>query len=343
MQRAVTRRSRLVLASVPVLLAVMFFTSLRMYRGQLAPVQPRSGREVVVEIPRGASSGSIGAILEREGLVKSALTFRLYVRWKRLDVNLKPGEYQLSPKLSLPEITGKISRGEVITYSFTIPEGFTVVQIADLLAEEKLVYRDKFLDAARNSSLAAEFIPSGAKLKQPLEGYLFPETYQVVKGATEGDIIALMVKGFRRIFTPELQARARELGYSVHEVVTLASIIEEEARVPEELAAISAVYHNRLRIGMKLDADPTVLYALPMPKERLLYKDLEINSPYNTYRNPGLPPGPISNPGEAAIRAALYPADGKYLFFVAKGDGSGEHYFARTLAEHNRNRSKVKR
>jgi UPF0755 protein len=152
-----------------------------------------------------------------------------------------------------------------------------------------------------------------------------------------------MVRGFKRVLTPELQARARELGYSVHEIVTLASIIEEEARVPKERAAISSVYHNRLRIGMKLDADPTVQYALPAPKEKLLYKDLEISSPYNTYRNPGLPPGPISNPGEAAIRAALYPATDKYLFFVAKGDGSGEHYFARTLAEHNRNRAKVKR
>lgn len=343
MQRAVARRSRLVLAGIPILLALLFFTSLRTYRDQLAPVEPGSGRVVVVEIPRGASSGLVGAILEREGLVRSGLVFRLYSRWKHLDVSLKPGEYQLSPELSLPEIAAKISRGEVTTYSFTVPEGLTVEQIADLLAGEKLVDRDKFLEAARKSRLAADFVPAGAKVKEPMEGYLFPETYQVTKGASEEDIIALMFRGFTRVFTPELQARAKELGYSVHEIVTLASIIEEEARVPEERATISAVYHNRLRIGMKLDADPTVRYALPEPKERLLYKDLEINSPYNTYRYPGLPPGPISNPGEAAIRAALFPADVDYLYFVAKGDGSGGHYFARTLAEHNRNRSKVKR
>src|SRR5690606_4796977 len=182
------------------------------------------------------------------------------------------------------------------------------------------------------------YLPEGVALQEPLEGYLFPDTYVFTRTTTEKHLIAGMLDGFQRALERALGdeglQRAEDLGLTVHEVVTMASIIEREAQVAAERPLIAAVYHNRLRIGMKLDADPTVLYALGRTDGRLLYEDLEVDSPYNTYRNPGLPPGPIASPGEAAIRAALHPADVDYLFFVAKGDGSGEHLFARTYEEH---------
>lgn len=298
----------------------------------LAPVGSDPRLSTVVEVPRGASTADIAALLQREGLVRSATLFRLYAYFKGLDSRLQSGEYQLSPAMTAQEILSRLARGRVVEHPFTVPEGFTVEQVAALLENHGLGSRQRFLEIARSGDFRPEFVPPDLPLREPLEGYLFPDTYLLTRGTAEEEIIRMMHDRFLAVFTDELRRRARELGLTVHEVVTLASIIEKEAAVDSERPLISAVFHNRRRLGMRLDADPTVKYVMARPPRNLSLQDLEVDSPYNTYKYAGLPPGPIANPGEAALRAALYPADVDYLYFVAKNDGT--HIFSRTLREH---------
>lgn len=312
------------------------------YRSALLPADPGAATSVTVTIPRGASTMEIARILHDRHLIRDPLAFRVLVRLEDRDGRLKAGVYRLSPAMPAREILERLTRGDVLTARFTIPEGFTVAQIIDRLAEMGLADRDGLRAALDEAARDWPYLPEGAELREPLEGYLFPDTYRVPVGA-EGRvtnprvIVRAMLERFEAVFDQRRRERARELGLSVHEVVTLASIIEREAKVPEERPLISAVYHNRLRRGMKLDADPTVLYAVGKTSGPLTYQDLQVDSLYNTYRYPGLPPGPIGAPGTAAIDAALHPADVDYLYFVLRPDGSGRHEFARTLAEHNRN------
>lgn len=308
----------------------------------LSPVDPSSTDTQVVEIPRGATVRQIAEDLERRGLIQNAWAMLLFLRHRGDGARLQAGEYALSPAMSLEDIVEKLMRGEVITYPITIPEGYTVRQVRDLLVArgwadpERL---DALLGAVQDGrpALAAEFpfLPEVAGRPDPLEGYLFPDTYRFPRGVTEKEILRAMLARFALEVTPEVGVRLAELGWTVDQAVILASIIEKEARLAEERPIISGVYHNRLRIGMKLDADPTVLYALGNPDQPLLLRDLDLASPYNTYRNAGLPPGPIANPGAASLQAALYPAEVPYFFFVARPDGS--HVFARTYQEHLRN------
>lgn len=302
----------------------------------IAPVDARSTEKVVIQVAAGASTTDISAQLKQAGLIRSRAGFRVLIALERADGHLKAGEYQFSPSLPMRSIIDRMVRGQVVTYPFTIPEGFTVSQIADLLARKGFADPVKLKDILTNATVPFPYAVKNKVIKQPYEGYLFPDTYQYYKGMTEEALVAAMLSRFQTNFGPDLQARAAELKMTVPEVVTLASIIEREARLPEERPIISAVYHNRLKLGMALDADPTVRYALDKPEGIVTYKDLEVKSPYNTYQNPGLPPGPIANPGLASIKAALYPADVPYLYFVAKNDGTGAHAFSRTLAEHLR-------
>lgn len=306
-------------------------------KAQLAPVSPGSEEQVIVQIPRGASSWSIGRVLSERGLIRDPQFFRLMTRLRGLDGRLRAGQYRLGPGMSPAEIMDKLARGDVVRYTITIPEGLTVEQIAALLDEKGFTDKEEFLKAARDVEKVRDYLPPELKTIEPLEGYLFPDTYTVTAETAPADLVDVMLDRLEEVLTDQFRARAEQLGLSIHQLLTLASIIEREARVPDERPTISAVYHNRLRIGMKLDADPTVRYALGKIDGPLLWKDLEVDSPYNTYRNPGLPPGPIANPGLASIQAALYPADVKYLYFVARGDDSGGHLFATTLTEHNRN------
>lgn len=313
----------------------------------LAPADPDDPSTQVVEVPRGATVRQIAATLERRGIIRSALAMRLYVRARGDGGRIQAGEYALGPAMPLERIVDKLVRGEVVTYPVTVPEGYTVRQIRNLLVEAG------FADAGRLDALLAEvvdgrpalaaefpFLPEVEGRPEPLEGYLFPDTYRFPRGTPERDILRAMLARFAAELTPAVRARLDELGWTLDQAVTLASIIEREARVAEERPVISGVYHNRLRIGMKLDADPTVLYALGNPDRPLLFADLEVESPYNTYRNAGLPPGPIANPGAASLQAALYPADVPYLYFVAREDGT--HVFARTYREHLNNLAKVR-
>ncbi|HEY8345738.1 MAG TPA: endolytic transglycosylase MltG [Symbiobacteriaceae bacterium] len=305
----------------------------------LRPYRPGATETVTVHVAAGASMSDVADLLYRHHLIRNPVFFRYYARLLHLDSRLQPGEYALSQGMSPAQILRMLTEGQVVVHRVTIPEGMTVREIADLLDAQGVVSRDEFLAAAAAAShLVDEYLPADVELEQPLEGYLFPATYEYRTGVTAEELLSMMVERFRQVWTPELLQRADELKMSIHEVVTLASIIEEEAQVADERARISGVYHNRLRVGMKLDADPTVAYAVgKLPGEELTLEDLAVDSPYNTYRYAGLPPGPIACPGEASILAALYPEEHDYWYFVARGDGSGRHFFARTLEEQERN------
>jgi UPF0755 protein len=305
-------------------------------------VAPGSDELVLVVIPPGASTREVADLLYAGGVIKDATFFRYYAQYKKVDAQLQGGEYELSRALTPDQILTKLSRGEVLVRRFTVPEGLTVAEIADLLAEKKLVAREAFLAAAAASTLNQAHLPAGVQLAQPLEGYLFPSTYDYKPGITADEILTLMYTRWEQAFTVPLRERAKQAGLTVHEAMTLASIIEEEAQVAEERPVISGVYMNRLAIGMKLDADPTVRYGLAKPKqEELRLADLAIESPYNTYLLAGLPPGPIAAPGLASIQAALSPQKHDFWYFVAKADGSGQHYFASTLEEQTANIEKA--
>jgi len=226
------------------------------------------------------------------------------------------------------EVVRRLEQGRGLVHQVTIPEGLAARQIAQLLAERGLVDQDRFLSLLRDRALLEGHGVEG----DSLEGYLFPDTYRLVKGQAEDTIIQRMVRRFHEVFGPDEQARGARLGMSVRDVVTMASLIEREAKVPRERPLISAVFHNRLRVRMPLQSDPTVLYALSRFSGRLTKANLQAPSPYNTYVNHGLPPGPIANPGRASITAALYPAATRYLYFVSKNDGT--HAFSKTLREH---------
>ncbi|MCL6450308.1 MAG: endolytic transglycosylase MltG [Acetobacteraceae bacterium] len=302
-------------------------------RSLFEPLLP-GGASKVIEFGTGATTAEIARRLEGEGIIKSAWAFRALARYRGLDGRLMAGEYRLSPALSPSAILGMLARGQVVTYQVTVPEGLTVAEVAALLEKRGFADSAEFLEAARDVSFLPPDLREGrqeALLLEPLEGCLFPDTYRLSHSMKPADIVRLMVRRTVQVLEP-YRPRAAELRLSLHQVLTLASIIEKEARVAEERALISSVYHNRLRLGMKLDACPTVRYALPGHPASLTFADLQVPSPYNTYLNPGLPPGPIAAPGEACVRAALYPADTAYLYFVARNDGT--HVFSRTYAEH---------
>ena len=298
---------------------------------ELATPADRGAASALFDVGKGTTARGVVEGLRDRRLVRAALPLRLAGRLYFPDESFKAGEYMLSPALPPKDMFFRIFGGRVHLRPLTVPEGLTGQEIAELLRpgdpDGAAAFRRAFLDAG----LAAEW-DSRAR---DLEGYLFPDTYHLPRGATESDIVAAMIDGFRGIFDESRRRRAAELGLSVRDVVTLASLIEEETAVPEERPLVSAVFHNRLRIGMKLDCDPTIAYALKLEGRytgRLLLRDLKFPSPYNTYLHAGLPPGPISNPGKSSIDAALHPAAAKYLYFVARGDG--RHTFSRTLGEH---------
>jgi len=303
-----------------------------------APVSPGSSQEVVFEVPHGAGTATIASALEEQGLIRDRLEFRVLAVLLGWEGRLKAGRFELSPGYSTWQTLRKIGRGEVITVPVTVPEGYTLAQIEELLVEKGYV-QPGGLEAVLEK-LASEgeipFLPESRwGLIEPFEGLLFPDTYFFEESTDIETVMRAMARRTAEVFTPEFRARADELGFTPYEVLTLASIIEKEAAVSEERPVISSVYHNRLDIGMGLEACPTVFYVLGKPmSEPLFIEDLGVESPYNTYLYAGLPPGPICSPGRESIRAALYPADTDYYYFVSKNDGT--HHFSRTLAEHNR-------
>ena len=299
----------------------------RPYKGYLAP-------EEFVEIPVGAGPASIGRRLVDAGVVRDRSSFRLALWLTGQGRRLQAGEYRFDQPISARQVVERIARGDVYVRPITFPEGLTIKQMAALYESKGFGSAESFTKAARNVALVSAWDPEA----HDLEGYLFPDTYALPRKATADQLVARMVAAFEKAFSSEIreQALARRLG--VRQLVTLASIVEKETARPEERPLVAAVYSNRLKIGMGLQCDPTVIYALDRLGRyngNLTRADLQFDSPYNTYRYAGLPPGPIASPGRASLAAAASPADVPYVYFVSRNDGS--HAFAATLEEHNRN------
>ena len=300
------------------------------------PVAPGSDAVVMITIPSGASSREVAYQLERAGIIRDQLSFRLLLRIAGADARIQAGEYSLGPGMSMAELAARLVRGQVVLHPITIPEGLTVAETIRLLADLGWGDLATFQELLDDPELRPAWVPEDPRIRQPLEGYLFPDTYLFPRGISERAILQALRRRFDREVDTHFKERASVLGMTIHQLITLASIVEREAQVAMERHIVAAVFHNRLGLGMRLESCATVRYALDKdPQEPLLYRDLDSPSPYNTYRQDGLPPGPIAAPGTASLQAALHPADVKYLFFVARGDGS--HAFALTLAEHGRN------
>jgi UPF0755 protein len=289
--------------------------------------------EQFVQIPPGSSAVEIRRRLVDSGVVRDDLTARAALLWSRQAQHLKAGEYRFDRPVSAAAVIDKIARGDVYTRRLTFPEGLTIREMAELFASGGFGSAEDFRRAAGNGTVVKDLDPAAPDL----EGYLFPDTYTLARTTSASELVSAMVGRFRDS-VPDAARRARESGFTMRQIVTLASLVEKETGKAEERPLVAAVYRNRIRLKMGMQADPTVVYALQKAGRydgNIRRADLGFDSPYNTYKYPGLPPGPIAAPGRAAIEAALAPADVRYLYFVSRNDGS--HVFAETLAEHNAN------
>jgi peptidoglycan lytic transglycosylase G len=307
-------------------------------RGRLqTPYRGFPDAEVFVDLPQGAGVQGIAARLAGAGVVSDPRLFRLAAWWSGAERHLQAGAYRFSDPASPLDVVNRLVHGDVAKRTVTFPEGLTIGEMAQIFAGSGLGTADAFVRAASDGSLAAAFDPDAVTL----EGYLFPDTYLLPWRASAEVTVRAMLGEFDRAFGPDLRAAAAAQGLSPRDVVTLASIVEKETAAPDERPIVAAVYRNRLNARMPLQCDPTVIYAVMRAGRwhgNLTRLDLQIDSPYNTYRYPGLPPGPIASPGRAALTAAVHPADVPYLYFVSRNDGT--HAFSTTLAEHSRNVAK---
>ncbi|MBY0399809.1 endolytic transglycosylase MltG [Myxococcota bacterium] len=302
-------------------------------RFALSPVamaRPGHAEPAYFEVEAGDGFAAVARKLEARGLIRSALAMRAYARLQAIESALKVGEYELAPGLSTPEIASILASGRVRTHAVVIPEGSRALEIAARLASEGLVEETAFLDVVFDPESPERFEVPGPTL----EGYLFPDTYRFAKGLPPDEIARAMVEQFRTVYRA-LRREAPKTPLSMLELVTLASIVEKETGAPEERPLIAAVFLNRMRLGMRLETDPTVIYGIEDFDGNLRRVHLEDEAnPYNTYRIPGLPPGPIASPGREAMRAVLEPADSPFLYFVSRNDGS--HVFSKSYRDHAR-------
>ncbi|GAB1475369.1 endolytic transglycosylase MltG [Bacillota bacterium] len=326
----------LALATVFVIALLMFFNS--WLAGGSGPLLPGSTDLVSITIARGSVTKTIGQQLEATGLISDSLVFRVKSRLDGLDGKYQAGDYSLSPGMSMNEIMEMLLSGHSDTTRFTIPEGYDIRRTADTLESARLIDRSTFMRELAEGDFDYWFINDLGKGENRLEGYLFPETYEIYVTANEHDIIDKMLSQFNNVITDEHINRMKELGKDMNEVLVLASIIEREALVSEDRPVIAGVFLNRLKSGMPLQSCATVQYILGEQKPVLSTADTQTESPYNTYLHTGLPPTPICSPGIESINAALWPVDTDYLYFLAKGDGS--HVFSKTYEEHLRNKAK---
>lgn len=292
------------------------------------------GAEQFVDVPPGLGTRAIGRLLVEAGIVEDLATWRLAVWRSGRSTSLKAGEYRFTDAATPMDVVARLARGDVYLRTITFPEGLTIRQMARSFEQAGLGPAKDFTDAALEVQILSGIDPAA----RDLEGYLFPDTYALPRRASARDLVTRMVGRFTSVMTPQFRQEAADWGLSVRQAVTLASLIEKETAAPEERPVVAAVYHNRLRLRIGLQCDPTVIYALELRggfNGNLTKADLAIDSPYNTYRYRGLPPGPIAAPGRSSLEAAVRPAPVDYLYFVSRNDGT--HAFASTLAEHNRN------
>lgn len=314
----------------------------------LQSANPLDRTQYKIDIPKGASTRSIQDLLEKKGILRRKSSFKVASRILNVSKNIQAGKYELSPSDNLFTILSKLKRGEVfqpeaVRKMMTFPEGMSIYKMGEVLRKNRISDPDKFqglvkegiTEELRNRHWAIfKYIPS-----ESLEGYLYPDTYWFFeKGAVE-DLVEVMLARFEEVVLPFWEEAKKDTKFSLHEIITLASIIEKEAQKKEERKIISSVYHNRLKKNMYMASCPTIKYALDEPTKKVYYEQLDIKSPYNTYKNKGLPPGPICNPGIESIKAAVYPAKTNYYYFVAKKDGS--HIFSSTWQGHQQGRQKT--
>jgi UPF0755 protein len=325
MKRTISIISAALLAALLVLFGV--YLNLIIYSDK--PASNNSLKEIFV-VDRGQTFIVTAEKLYKTGLIKHPLKFKLLARLKRLDKRIQAGEYLLSTTMSPNTILETLAQGKVNLHKMTIPEGSNIHQIAAIAAEAGFSAKEAFIQAATD----AEFAHKKAIDADTFEGYLFPDTYYFSKDETPRNMISTMVERFWTAFRPEWIMRAQQLGFTIHEVVTLSSIVEKETGTAFERPLISSVFHNRLKKGMRLESDPTVIYGLKNFDGNLTRKHLITKTPYNTYKIKALPIGPITNPGLASLEAVLYPADTEYLFFVSKKDAT--HKFSTNFRDHNK-------
>ncbi len=318
------------LAAVVGLLAVLALVKINQPFGPSEPVQ-------IVEIPSGMAFTHVSHLLHEKELLGPEWFFQVLGRVQRLDRKIIPGEYELHAGMRPTELLKKLVEGELYQHSVTIPEGYNVVQIANILDQKGLADKREILRLTKDH----KFIESLDIKASTLEGYLFPDTYRFARYMPPEYIVRSFVSRFREMVTPELEAQARSIEMTLQEVLTLASVIEKETGLATERSLVSGVFHNRLRRNIPLQSDPTVIYALEYFDGNIRKADLSVKSPYNTYKVRGLPPGPIANPGLASIQAALNPTPSDFVYFVSRNDGS--HKFSATLAEHNKAVDKYQR
>jgi UPF0755 protein len=321
-----------------IVLAALILATGYLYLALYRPYQGFAGEGVYVDVPRGASQRTISRLLAENGVVRSRIAFELLCRYRK-SRTMQAGEYFFDHPVTAFSVYDDIANGRIIVKELVVPEGFTMFDIADLAAQNGFLTRDEFLAAARDASPVHDLAPSAPSL----EGFLFPATYEFPRRMSGKDMTDAMVKKFRQVWT-SLPAAGAAPRQDVQQVVTLASLVERETPLADERPHVAGVFENRLRVGQPLQCDPTVVYALTLAglyTGKLGGGDLHFSSPYNTYRNKGLPPGPIANPGEAALRAALDPPPTDDFYFVANTQGG--HFFSKTLKEHNRNVARYRR
>ena len=290
----------------------------------------REKTEKIVFIPQGASFNIIARKLEGEGVITDAGKFSLLTKFKGAITKIKAGEYEFTTSMPPTEVLSMMVNGQVKDYTITIPEGYTIREIATVLSAMNIVDKNEFTAKAMDAVFAASLGLEG----ESVEGYLFPDTYRFTKGIASEEIIKRMVQRFNRVYSEIVFKKPAWLQMTKKQIVTLASIIEKETGDNSESHLISSVFHNRIKKSMRLESDPTVIYGIKGFNGNLTRKHLLTKTPYNTYRVYGLPPGPIANPGRVSLEAAIAPSPDTYLYFVSKNDGS--HYFSRNLKEHNR-------
>lgn len=334
----------IILSCIIIIMAAGGITGYLYIKSALEPVNPDSDEQVGVEVPLGSSSSQIATTLEENGIIKNGIVFRLYTKFRNV-ADFQAGEYQLSPAMTFEEIVAELQTGTVLeeaAFRVTIPEGKTVEEIAEVFSLKAGVNKEEFLAKANDEAYIKELMNQypnlftdeilDEKVRNPLEGYLFAATYEFYEQSpTPEEIIKKMVSKTNDVVGSYMEMMAeREL--TIHEAFTMASLVEKEATNINDRKEIAGVFYNRLAKDMKLQTDPTVLYAMGRHKERVLYEDLETESPYNTYYTEGLPPGPISNFGERSLEAALDPNETNHMYFVAALDG--KVYFSVTFKEH---------
>lgn len=310
-----------------------------MYRSAVTtPLNAQDQEPRVFLLDPGTGPSQVAAQLQEQGLIADAGWFKLLVRISGAGPKIKAGEYALSASMTPEQILARIQQGGVILYSVTIPEGYRITEIAKVFEKAGLCDAEEFSRRALDPQAAGDFGLEGAP---NLEGYLYPDTYRFAKGLPVDKLLQGMIERFRKAWTPEYRKRAEEIGFTMNQAVTLASIIEKETGAAHERPLISSVFHNRLRDDWLLNTDPTVIYGIKNFNGNITRQDLKTDHEYNTYTRKGLTPGPIASPGDAALKAALWPAESKFFFFVSKNDGT--HVFNQTLEAHERDVDKWQR